>query len=211
MWLSAEFNVAQRVTEIGPADHGRRMSLEEFDKIPAREGRIYELSRGIIAVTDVPGLRHLHQVSAIQDQLSIYRSDHAGRFPLVAGRGQCKIMVADLECERKPDLSVYLLPPPKGEEVWWTWIPEVVIEVVSPESERRDYEQVPEEYLRFGVREYWIVDADRRQVLVLRRRGGRWQERVIQPPEVYRTALLPGFAFSCEAVFRAADEAPGRA
>jgi Uma2 family endonuclease len=44
---------------------------------------------------------------------------------------------------------------------------------VSPGSEVRDYEEKPEEYLAFGVREYWIFDADKETILVLVRKGKR--------------------------------------
>jgi hypothetical protein len=37
-------------TIIGPADHGRRMSLDEFDTAVGLEGRLYELSRRVIVV-----------------------------------------------------------------------------------------------------------------------------------------------------------------
>ena len=84
------------------------------------------------------------------------------------------------------------------------WVPEIVIEVVSPSSRKRDYEEKPEEYLRIGVKEYWIVDAD------LARDGrdaaarGRWVETTVKPPAIYRPRLLPGLEFSIEAVFNAA-------
>jgi len=39
---------------VGPADHGRRMTLDEFDTAEGVEGRLYELSRGEVVVTDVP-------------------------------------------------------------------------------------------------------------------------------------------------------------
>jgi Uma2 family endonuclease len=198
--------MAQVVTKIGPADHGRRMSLDEFDKAEVQEGYIYELSRGVITVSDVPGTRHLAQVVALRQQFSDYRRDYPGRVHAIAGSGECKILITGLESERHPDVAVYKDPPPE-EEIWSTWIPVIVIEVISPGSEQRDYVEKREEYLRFGVWEYWIVDADKREVLVLRRTGGEWKERVIRPPEVYRTRRLPGFEFSCEAVFQAADEA----
>jgi hypothetical protein len=51
------------------------------------------------------------------------------------------------------------------------------------------------------------VDADRGEVLVLRRVGEEWKERVVRPPEIYRPRRLRGFEFSCEEVFRAAEEA----
>lgn len=198
--------MTQTVTKIGPADHGRRMTLDEFDKAEVREGYIYELSRGVITVSDVPNPRHLAQVDALRQQLSEYRATHPGQIRRLAGGGECKILLADLESERHPDLALYNTPSPE-EDVWSLWIPEIVAEVVSPGSEQRDYVEKREEYLRFGIQEYWIVDANRRAILVLRRSGGRWKERAVQPPETYRTRLLPGFELSSEAVFQAADEA----
>jgi Uma2 family endonuclease len=113
-----------------------------------------------------------------------------------------------VESERHPDVAIYKNPPPEEEDDFRaSWIPEIVNEVVSPGSEERDYVEKRDEYLRFGVREYWIVDAERQEVLILRRAGGRWREKTLRPPETYRTRLLPGFEFACEPVFDAARSA----
>jgi Uma2 family endonuclease len=193
-------------TKIGPADHSRRMRLDEFDTAEAQEGYLYELSRGVITVSDVPSPRPLAQVMAIRHQLAAYDLSSPGRIHTIAASGECKILIAGLESERHPDVAVYTEPPPE-EDVWRAWIPDVVVEVVSPGSEQRDYVEKREEYLRFGVKEYWIVDAEKTEVLVLRRAGGEWRERVVRPPEVYRTRRLAGLEFSCEAVFQAAERA----
>jgi hypothetical protein len=189
---------------IGPQDHGRRMSLVEFEPAEVQPGYCYELSRGVVAVSDVPNFRHLAQVTAIKRQLGAYDLAHSGTLHTVASGGECKILLAELESERHPDLVVYQTPPPAQENDWAAWIPEIVIEVVSPGSEQRDYVEKREEYLAFGVREYWIVDADRQELLILQRSRGRWSPRIVRPPEVYRTQLLPGFEFACEQVFQAA-------
>jgi Uma2 family endonuclease len=195
------------VIKVGPHDHGRRMSLEDFDHAEGQEGYLYELSRGVITVSDVPKLRHLAQVNAIRLQFAAYMMAYPGRIYVLASGSECKILMADLESERHPDLALYKTSHADTEDVWSTWIPELVIEVVSPSSEHRDYEEKPEEYLRFGVTEYWIVDAGREEMLVLRRSRGRWVKRTIRPPQVYRTRLLPGFEFSCALVFQAASAA----
>jgi Uma2 family endonuclease len=195
------------VTVVGPADQGRRMTLQEFDQAEAQPGHDYELSRGVVTVVDVPNTRHLAQVRTIRKQLAAYDLKYPGRIHTTAGSGECKILLIDLESERHPDVAVYKMPPPDDDDVWASWIPEIVIEVVSPGSQQRDYVEKRDEYLRFGVKEYWIVDADRREVLVLRRVGGRWKERTLRPPEVYRTSLLPDFELDCEQVFQAADQA----
>ena len=39
---------------IGPADHGRRLKLDEFSEAEFEEGWVYELARGVVEVTEVP-------------------------------------------------------------------------------------------------------------------------------------------------------------
>ncbi len=194
---------------VGPRDAGRRMSLDDFDTAEGLPGYIYELSKGVVIVSDVPGRRHLVQVQAVREQLATYKVQHPDEVNMVAGGGECKILIGEEESERHPDLAVYKHPPEQEEDLWATWVPDLVMEVVSPGSEQRDYDDKRQEYLLFGVREYWIIDFGREEVLVLRRRGGRWTERVVRPPERYATKTLPGFEFDCGAVFAAARAVRG--
>jgi Uma2 family endonuclease len=197
----------ETATKIGPDDEGRHMTLEEFDRAEGRPGHLYELSRGVVTVVDVPNPRHLAQVNAVRRQLAAYDLAHEGQIHTVAGGGECKVLLAGTESERHPDVAVYKTPPPEEEDVWAGWIPEIVIEVISPGSEQRDYVEKREEYLLFGVIEYWILDEQRREMLVLRRSRGRWIERTVRPPDPYRTRLLPGLTFACAGVFAAAEAA----
>jgi Uma2 family endonuclease len=71
--------------------------------------------------------------------------------------------------------------------------PDLVIEIVSPDSVERDYEKKREQYQRFKVPEYWIIDEEEKSVLLLRRnRRGRYQEI---PPRrgIFRSEVLTGF------------------
>jgi Uma2 family endonuclease len=190
---------------VDPRDQGRPMSLADFESAEGQPGCTYELGRGVVIVVHVPDRQHLVQVDEIRHQLSVYRQDHPGQIYAVAGSGECKVLLADQESERHPDVVVYKDPLPEGPDVWAAWVPEIIVEVVSPGSEERDYQDKREEYLAFGAGEYWIVNAERQEVLVLRRWGGRWKEQVVRPPEAYRTRLLPGFEFHCARVFQAAQ------
>jgi Uma2 family endonuclease len=191
--------------KIGPADHGQRMSLADFEYAEVEEGHLYELGRGVIVVSDVPNPPHVAQVIAIRDQLSAYKFTHPGKIYGILSGNECKIPTQGYESERHPDLAVYTTQPPSAAgDVWATWIPDLVIEVVSPGSEHRDYTEKREEYLVFGVREYWIFDGQRQEMLVLQRSAGRWVERVVRPADVYRTHLFPGMEFTCAPVFEAA-------
>jgi hypothetical protein len=191
--------------KIGPADHGRKMSLADFDHAEVQEGHLYELGRGVIVVSDVPKRRHLAQVLETRMQLTAYQLANPNRIYAICSGSECKLLIARDESERHPDLAIYkTLPPREGDDFWSSWIPELVIEVVSPGSELRDYQEKREEYLAFGVREYWIFDAEKEEMLVLQRVGGRWRERIVRPPDVYKTRLFPGLQFSCARVFQAA-------
>jgi len=194
-------------SKVGPADGGRRMTLEDFDRAEGEKGYLYELSRGVVTVTNVPNRRHFAQVNAIRRQLSGYESSHPNEIHAIAGGSDCKILLAGLESERHPDLAVYRTPMPAEEDLWAVWVPELVIEVVSPESAHRDYEEKPEEYLRFGVAEYWVIDDDRQQMLANRRARGRWVSRVVPPGETYIARILPGFEFALAPVLEAARAA----
>lgn len=90
--------------------------------------------------------------------------------------------------------------------MWRTWIPELVMEIVSETSRDRDYTEKRDEYWTLGIKEYWIVDAKLRQVLALRRGRSDWTEKTLGPDDACETKLLPGFSLSCAAVFAVAAE-----
>jgi Uma2 family endonuclease len=68
------------------------------------------------------------------------------------------------------------------------------VRVVSRGSVERDYETKREEYLAYGLLEYWIVDPLKRQVMLLTRRGDAWDEVVLRDQQVITSLVLPGFA-----------------
>ncbi len=188
---------------IGPEDHGRRMSLDDFDRAIAREGYLYELGKGVIEVSEVPGADHLAQLEELKTQFYTYKISNKGVIHTIASSNEAKILVASIESERHPDLFIYLQPPPEM-DIWSGWVPRIVIEVVSASSRKRDYEEKPDEYLEFGIDEYWIIDAVKRQMTVLKRWRGQWKRQIVKPPRRYSTDWLPGFALDLRRVFAAA-------
>ncbi len=181
------------------------MTLRDFELADGASGYTYELGRGTVTVIDVPNRWHLAQVNALRRQIHAYDAANPRQIHTIASGGECKIVVAGLESERHPDLAIYKTPPPGDEDFWALWVPEIVVEVISPGSEDRDYVEKRDEYLAFGVVEYWIFDAHRREMLVLRRGRGQWMEKIVRPPETYTTRLLPGLELQCGPIFDAAD------
>jgi Uma2 family endonuclease len=194
---------------IGPDDHGRRMSLKDYEFVETQEGYLYELSRGYITVSQIAKLYHGLIVVAVRNHLVMYQMAHPDSIFAILGPAECKLLVREWESERHPDLSVYLTKPKgrKDNKLWRHWLPELVIEVVSERSVDRDYIDKRQEYWDLGIKEYWIVDAKREQVVILRRGKSDWIEKRVGPDGGVTTKLLPGFALPFKAIMDAAAQA----
>ncbi len=68
--------------------------------------------------------------------------------------------------------------------------PLLVVEVVSPGQEKRDYRYKRSEYGARGVAEYWIVDPAQQKVTVLEWVEGLYEERVYAEGELVQSSLL---------------------
>jgi Uma2 family endonuclease len=195
-------------TKIGPRHHGRKMSLKAFEFASTEEGRLYELARGYIVVSEVAGFPHMRRVGALRRFLDHYHVEHPERVYQICGTMECKLLIPEWESERHPDIAVYLTPPKnrKGRTMWRTWSPDLVLEVVSESSRDRDYTEKRDEYWTLGVKEYWIVDAKLERIVILKRGRSHWTEKTLGAEDVCETKLLPGFKLSCRVIFEAAEE-----
>jgi Uma2 family endonuclease len=187
------------------------MSLRAFEFAEVEEGYVYELARGYVVVSEVPNYPHAAMFACIRSLLGHYHVGNPDAIHLILDGSSNKLVVSDWESERHPDIAVYLTKPKgkKDRTMWRTWVPELAIEVVSESSRDRDYTQKRDEYWTLGVKEYWIVDAKLKQVLVLRRGRSQWAEKSLGPTDICETKLLPGFKLPVKAVFDAAGEEGG--
>ncbi len=99
-----------------------------------------------------------------------------------------------------PDAAVVLrgtwdAAPPPTPDRFLTVVPDLVVEVLSPSTQRRDRGPKRDIYERNGVREYWLLDSRRRAIIVLvRGAGGRFGSgRTATGHQLARSALLSGF------------------
>jgi Uma2 family endonuclease len=177
---------------IGPADHGLAMTLEEFLEAEETEGFRYELASGVLEVSEVPNDPHGDVVCNLYRGVARYGAQHPGVIRRYGGGNEFRFWLPGMISGRNPDLGVVLHGAPKdwrGRRIPW-----LAAEVVSRGSVRRDYVTKREEYLAYGLQEYWIVDPLKRQVTVLTRRGDTWNEAVFRDDQVIVGLVLPGFA-----------------
>ena len=186
------------------ADHGRAMTLEEFREAEVEEGYRYELSRGVLEVTIVPREPHGVVVSNLYELVAVYKRGHQDIVLRFGGGSEFRLWLPVLVSGRNPDLAVVLRNAPRDPQGFRT--PSLVAEVVSRSSGDRDYRVKREEYLAYGLREYWIVDLLARKFTLLIRDGDAWVERVLTDDQVIPSLVLPGLAATVAELWVDLDE-----
>jgi Uma2 family endonuclease len=191
---------------IGPADHGRAMTLDEFEEADFEEGFRYELARGVLEVSEVPGEPHALIVWAILRLIASYDRDHPRVIHRAGGGSEYRFRLPAMDSGRHPDVAVTLSNTPRD---WRGRRPaSMAFEVVSKGSEarERDYVTKRAEYLAYGLREYWIVDPQEKIVTVLIRDGDAWREQVYRDDQQAASLVLPGFALCVSDLWNEIEE-----
>jgi Uma2 family endonuclease len=184
---------------IGPADQGRKMTLQEFWDAEEETGYLYELARGVLEVSEIPGDLHWQVIHNLHELFSLHGRQYPGLIHRIGHGSEVRYIIPEFETDRHPDLAILF----RGEtrhDVKGRVVSVLGVEVVSPgkRSRDRDYLDKRTDYLAFGLLEYWIVDPDLRQATVLARREvdgvPAWEERIFSGDDVILSDLLPGFA-----------------
>src|ERR1700751_2199376 len=94
-------------SKIGPADHGRRMSLEEFNAADGQEGYRYELIDGKVYVSPEANLPENFVEEWISRKLTIYVHENSAVVNYFSRRA--RVFVPDREdvTNPEPDVALY--------------------------------------------------------------------------------------------------------
>ena len=140
-------------------------TIEDRNALP--EDHPSELIDGVIYNMASPALRHQSISGAIYHQLWNYVDAHGGNcLPFIAP--------TDVRLDRDertmvvPD--VFVLCQPDDDRIdndkYINGAPDLIIEVLSPSTRRKDMFTKLHKYEAAGVREYWIVDPKKEKVIV---------------------------------------------
>ena len=148
------------VSENMPDD--REYTVKDIEALP--EGERAELIDGKMYRMAAPTLTHQDILGWLNMKIRMYITEKGG---------PCRILPApfavyirnDAHNYVEPDISV-ICDVDKLDEKGCYGAPDWVVEIVSPSSKTMDYIRKCTLYEQAGVREYWIVDAKERQVVV---------------------------------------------
>jgi Uma2 family endonuclease len=187
---------------LDPARSGVKLTYDDFVLFPD-DGKRHELIDGEHYVTPSPNLRHQRISGNLHLVIGAWLEEHpVGQLfyaPLDVVFSNFDVVEPDLLYMSNARAAQVVTPANvKGS-------PELVIEIASPGTRKRDETIKRRLYERFGVEEYWVVDPDVDVVRIYRRGDARF-ERAIElsreSGEVLTTPLMRGLELPLERIFR---------
>ena len=170
---------------------GNQGFVTEAEYLAFDGNRLIEYSDGWIEVLPMPTTSHQLILVYLMDALKFHLTP--GRLGLVLFAGiRVRLRTGKF---REPDVVVMLTEHAHrvGEDYWDG--ADLVVEVVSPGNRRHDLDLKRREYAEAGIPEYWLVDPQQREIVVLTLRDGVYQEHGrFQPGDLATSppARLPG-------------------
>lgn len=183
------------------ATPGVRLTYHDLLLLPEDRNR-HELIDGEHYVTPPPNTRHQGILGNLHFLIRAWLEDHPiGRVFFAP----VDVVVTEYDVV-EPDLlfmslarAADILTPQHA-----TGVPELVVEVASKSTRRRDATIKHRFYERAGVSEYWIVDPQCNGIRVFRREGDRFarpMELSLEAGDVLTTPLLPGLEMPLARIF----------
>ena len=185
-----------------PAHSRVRLTYDDFVLFP-EDGNRHELIDGEHFVTPSPVPRHQAILWNMVLMVGTYLEEHSiGR----AFAAPLDVVFTDFDVV-EPDL-LYMSRARAAEVLTEKNVrgtPELVVEIGSPGTRKRDETIKRQLYERAGVSEYWFVDPEIDVVRVYRREGDRFAratELSREAGDVLTTSLLPGLEMPLARIFR---------
>jgi len=163
------------------------------------DGKRREIVEGELFVTPSPNLEH----QRISRRIELALANYLEAYPIgEIFDAPMDVILSDFDVV-EPDLVIVLN---EHREILKTWVegtPDLVVEILSPTTSKRDRGVKLKAYARHGVTEYWIVDPDQRSIEVYRLGRGKYRgPQVFREPESLTSSMLPSFALSLADVFK---------
>jgi len=181
---------------------GVKLTYDDFLLFPD-DGKRHELIDGEHYVTPSPNTKHQIVLGALHLLVASWLEQH----PI----GQVFLAPFDVVFTRfdvvEPDL-IYMSDERAAEILTAKnvqGVPDLVVEIGSPSTRKRDETIKKRLYERSGVSEYWTVDPELDVIRVYRLEDGRFARAVelsAEAGDVLTTALLPGLEMPLSRVFR---------
>src|SRR5262245_55075720 len=166
------------------------------------DGKLYEIIEGELYASTQPNWHHQYACARLLRALENW--DEQTGLGVANGAPGLIFGIHDAVAPDVVWVSIERLPQVLGEDGKLHAAPDLAVEVISPgwQNEQRDRDTKLKLYSRRGVREYWIVDWQTRQVEVYRRsRAKLIHTATLLHDDELTSPLLPGFSCKVSTLF----------
>lgn len=142
---------------------GKWVSYEEFLILQQNSDERYELIDGQLFVMDSPLFPHQNALLRIVTSFSNW-FEGKKCFPAVAPFDVTLIKNTNNICVVQPDILVICNKEKINEKGKYKGVPTLVVEILSKSSKSKDRVLKLNLYMQTGVKEFWLVDTDKKQI-----------------------------------------------
>lgn len=143
----------------------KSMSYEEFIEMTEKSDQRYELIDGDVYLLASPNYLHQAVISEISVILYNWFKGKACR-PLTSPFDVTLERSANNICVVQPDILVICDKEKINKKGRYTGVPALVVEVLSDSTRSKDMIKKLDLFMETGVKEYWLVDTDKREILI---------------------------------------------
>ncbi len=156
--------VAERAVQYGaPIKKQGNYTTEDMEALP--EGRLFELIDGVLY--DMASPSYTHQKIAESVFIRIWNQ-------INRHKGACQVSLGPVDVHPDPEDDLTVVIPDlfivcdrdKIRKDGIYGAPDFILEVLSPSTAQKDKITKTSKYLNAGVREYWIIDPVKKQLIV---------------------------------------------
>ncbi|MGY0693777.1 Uma2 family endonuclease [Virgibacillus sp. FSP13] len=181
----------------------KKVSVETFYKMREETDHLLEFADGIVFMSPSPSTRH-QQVSA-RLQAKLFNFLDGGKCQVFSAPYDIHLHRDDLDDTKIfiPDLSV-ICDVEGLEENRFVGVPEMIVEILSPSNQSHDLVTKLEAYMKYGVKEYWVVNPMLHaiQVYALTDKQVYQQVDILKSEGVMKSTVLKGFQVDLGEIFR---------
>ena len=183
---------------LGIADHGVKLTREEFGEAQYEERWRYERVNGRLVVMTRALAENQISINRVRD----YLGEYALARPEIVDYVFSEAWVGTTKTnDRIADIGVFLVSDKKTRTIP-DRVPDLVFQNVSGgvADMKRNYVELRREFLRAGVSEYVLIDAFYSLMTVVHKVRGRFTQSRFGANATYATRLLPGLQIPLKAL-----------
>ena len=181
------------------------ITYDDYARMPDEEGVRYEINDGKLEAM-TPGPNAIHQVvtqEIVHRMIQRCSQDFLILFaPIDVILSEIEVRQPDIVMIRRDRLSIITKRGIEGP-------PDLVVEVLSPFSAKRDRKQKIAAYAKYNISEYWIVDASNgflEQYLMV---DGKYElSEIYKEDEVVRSPQIACISFTMNDIINSIPELP---